>query len=72
VPRRNTVVLAVCLGAAVTTLIDQAALNTAIPALRESLGAGPATIQWIVAGYSLTEPSSGRSATRPDGASCCC
>jgi MFS family permease len=54
VPRRNTVVLAVCLAAAFTTLVDQASLNTAIPALRESLGADPATIQWIVAGYSLT------------------
>jgi MFS family permease len=54
VPRRNTLVLTVCLAAAFTTLVDQASLNTAIPALRESLGAGPATIQWIVAGYSLT------------------
>ena len=53
-PRRNTVVLAVCLAAAFTTLVDQASLNTAVPALRESLGAGPATLQWILAGYSLT------------------
>ncbi|WP_433795801.1 MFS transporter [Actinoplanes sp. CA-252034] len=53
-PRRNTVVLLVCLAAAFTTLIDQASLNTAIPALRSSLGAGPATLQWILAGYSLT------------------
>ncbi|GAA4936153.1 MFS transporter [Actinoplanes utahensis] len=53
-PRRNAVALAVCLAAAFTTLIDQASLNTAIPALRDELGAGPATLQWIIAGYSLT------------------
>ncbi|WP_430787285.1 MFS transporter [Actinoplanes sp. G11-F43] len=53
-PRRNTVVLAVCLAAAFTTLLDQASLNSAIPALRDELGAGPATLQWIIAGYSLT------------------
>jgi len=54
VPRRNAVALAVCLAAAFTTLIDQASLNTAIPALRDELGASPATLQWIIAGYSLT------------------
>ncbi|GAA1607434.1 MFS transporter [Actinoplanes couchii] len=53
-PRRNTVALAVCLAAAFTTLLDQASLNTAIPALRSELGASPATLQWIIAGYSLT------------------
>ncbi|MBO3743138.1 MFS transporter [Actinoplanes flavus] len=53
-PRRNALALAVCLAAAFTTLVDQASLNTAVPALRESLGAGPATLQWIIAGYSLT------------------
>ncbi|SDT32098.1 MFS transporter [Actinoplanes derwentensis] len=53
-PRRNAVALAVCLAAAFTTLLDQASLNSAIPALRSELGAGPATLQWIIAGYSLT------------------
>ena len=53
-PRRNAVALAVCLAAAFTTLVDQASLNTAIPALRNELGASPATLQWIIAGYSLT------------------
>ncbi|GIF20930.1 MFS family permease [Actinoplanes tereljensis] len=45
--------LTVCLAAAFTTLLDQASLNTAVPALRNSLGAGPGTIGWIIAGYSL-------------------
>lgn len=53
-PRRNTAALAACLAAAFTTLLDQASLNTAIPALRSELGAGPATLQWIIAGFSLT------------------
>ncbi|WP_433293623.1 MFS transporter [Actinoplanes sp. CA-030573] len=53
---RNTrpATLAVCLAAAFTTLLDQSSLNTAVPALRTSLGAGPGTIGWIVAGYSLS------------------
>ncbi|MFD0522556.1 MFS transporter [Paractinoplanes durhamensis] len=45
--------LAVCLAAAFTTLLDQASLNTAVPALRSSLGAGPGSVGWIIAGYSL-------------------
>ncbi|WP_436531348.1 MFS transporter [Actinoplanes sp. HUAS TT8] len=51
---RSGLPLLVCLCAAFTTLLDQSSLNTAIPALRGSLGAGPATLQWIIAGYSLT------------------
>ncbi|MEV7027708.1 MFS transporter, partial [Kitasatospora sp. NPDC093558] len=43
----------VCVAGGFTTLIDQSVLNTSIPALRESLHAQPAHIQWIVAGYSL-------------------
>jgi len=46
-------VLAVCLAAGATTLLDQAVLNIAVPSLRQSLGAAPADVQWIVAGYSL-------------------
>ncbi|GLY03094.1 MFS transporter [Actinoplanes sp. NBRC 101535] len=53
-PRRSAVVLAVCLAAAFTTLLDQASMTTAVPSLRSSLGAGPVTTQWILAGYSLT------------------
>ncbi|WP_433222597.1 MFS transporter [Dactylosporangium sp. CS-047395] len=47
-------VLLVCLGAGFTTLLDQSVLTIVVPALRESLGAGPAALQWIVAGYSLS------------------
>ncbi|MFI6156433.1 MFS transporter [Kitasatospora sp. NPDC051170] len=46
-------VLLVCVAGGFTTLLDQSVLNTAIPALRESLHAQPAHLQWIVAGYSL-------------------
>ncbi|WP_052721168.1 MFS transporter [Actinoplanes rectilineatus] len=53
-PHRSAVVLAVCLAAAFTTLLDQASMTTAVPSLRSSLGAGPVTTQWILAGYSLT------------------
>jgi MFS family permease len=54
VPNRRTVSLAICLCAAFTTLLDQSSLNTALPSLRTALDAGPGTLQWIVAGYSLT------------------
>ncbi|WP_055589012.1 MFS transporter [Peterkaempfera griseoplana] len=46
-------VLAVCMGAGFTTLIDQSVLNFALPDLRGSLQAGATEVQWIVAGYSL-------------------
>ncbi|MCY1139315.1 MFS transporter [Actinoplanes sp. Pm04-4] len=52
--KRPAVTLALCLAAAFTTLLDQSSLNTAVPALRASLSAGEGSIQWIVAGYSLT------------------
>ncbi|KPI21930.1 major facilitator superfamily MFS_1 [Actinobacteria bacterium OK074] len=44
----------VCMAAGATTLLDQAVLNIAVPSMRQSLGAGAADVQWIVAGYSLT------------------
>ncbi|MEU8927690.1 MFS transporter [Kitasatospora sp. NPDC048545] len=46
-------VLLVCVAGGFTTLLDQSVLNTSIPALRGTLHAGPADLQWIVAGYSL-------------------
>ncbi|GGU71102.1 MFS transporter [Kitasatospora aureofaciens] len=46
-------VLLVCVAGGFTTLIDQSVLNTSIPALRGTLHAQPAHLQWIVAGYSL-------------------
>ncbi|MBL7259979.1 MFS transporter [Paractinoplanes lichenicola] len=51
---RRAITLALCLAAAFTTLLDQSSLNTAVPALRASLGAGESEVQWIIAGYSLT------------------
>lgn len=54
-PRRTPHwVLPLCLGAGFTTLLDQSILNGAVPALRASLNAGQVSLQWIVAGYSLT------------------
>ncbi|WP_234342926.1 MFS transporter [Streptomyces fulvoviolaceus] len=41
------------MAAGATTLLDQAVLNIAVPSMRQSLGAGAADVQWIVAGYSL-------------------
>ncbi|MET7418622.1 MFS transporter [Dactylosporangium sp. NPDC005555] len=46
-------VVAVCLCAGFTTLLDQSVLNVVVPALRGSLHAGTASLQWILAGYSL-------------------
>ncbi|MFG3229665.1 MFS transporter [Kitasatospora sp. NPDC048194] len=46
-------VLLVCVAGGFTTLLDQSVLNTSVPALRETLHAHPAHLQWIVAGYSL-------------------
>ncbi|HWJ84175.1 MAG TPA: MFS transporter [Cellulomonas sp.] len=51
--RTGNRVLAVCLVVGFATLVDQAILTVAIPSVRESLGAGTAQVQWIVAAYSL-------------------
>lgn len=45
--------LVICLAVGLTTLLDQSILTVAVPALRASLGAGTADIQWMLAGYSL-------------------
>ncbi|GAA2636411.1 MFS transporter [Dactylosporangium fulvum] len=50
----HRLVLVACLGAGFTTLLDQSVLNVVMPALRGSLGAADAPLQWIMAGYSLT------------------
>ncbi|GAA2335910.1 MFS transporter [Dactylosporangium salmoneum] len=52
--RGHRLILLVCLGAGWTTLLDQAILTVDLPALRASLGASDATLQWVMAGYSLT------------------
>src|SRR5690348_13951056 len=35
------------------TLLDVSVTNVALPAIGKSTGAGPATLQWIVSGYTL-------------------
>ncbi|WP_337059597.1 MFS transporter [Kineococcus sp. G2] len=45
--------LAVCLAAGFMTLLDVSIVNVALPSIEDSLGAGPAQVQWIVAGYAL-------------------
>ena len=51
---RPRTVLAVCFATGFTTLIDQAILTVAVPALRADLGATGSEIQWVLAIYSLT------------------
>ncbi|MEV4559219.1 MFS transporter [Kitasatospora sp. NPDC049285] len=46
-------VLAVCMAAGFTTLLDQSVLNIALPDIRAALHADPAQLGWLVAGYSL-------------------
>lgn len=53
-PRVGRWVLLVCLATGLTTLLDSAMLNVAVPALRVHLGAGTSELQWVLAGYSLT------------------
>ncbi|MFQ1002720.1 MFS transporter [Modestobacter sp. SSW1-42] len=36
------------------TLLDVSIVSVALPSLQESLGASPATVQWVVSGYALT------------------
>ncbi|MDV6286825.1 MFS transporter [Rhodococcus jostii] len=44
----------VCAAAGFTTLLDSAVLGIGVPAIRSSLHAGTADVQWILASYSLT------------------
>ncbi|MGH3470755.1 MAG: MFS transporter [Nocardioidaceae bacterium] len=45
--------LAVCCSALFMTLLDVSITNVALPAIGRSTDAGPATLQWIVSGYTL-------------------
>lgn len=45
--------LLVLLGAELMDMIDQSVVLTALPAIQESTGAGPDTVQWLTTGYSL-------------------
>ncbi|MCY0944801.1 MFS transporter [Streptomyces antarcticus] len=41
------------LGAELMNMLDQSVVLTALPAIQESTGAGPAAVQWLTTGYSL-------------------
>ena len=43
----------VCVGVAALTILDLSKVNVGLPAIEESLGAAPADLQLIVAGYAL-------------------
>ncbi|WP_030373034.1 MFS transporter [Streptomyces rimosus] len=47
------IALLVLLGAELMDMIDQSVVLTALPAIQESTGAGPAAVQWLTTGYSL-------------------
>ena len=46
--------LSVTLTAGFMSLLDVSIVAVALPSMRESLGASPAAIQWVVSGYALT------------------
>ncbi|MEU2561044.1 MFS transporter [Streptomyces longispororuber] len=47
------IALLVLLVAELMDLLDQSVVLTALPAIQESTGAGPAAVQWLTTGYSL-------------------
>jgi EmrB/QacA subfamily drug resistance transporter len=52
--RRRTIALIIVALAFVMDLLDSTIVNIAIPSIQSNLGASYTTIQWLVAGYSLT------------------
>jgi EmrB/QacA subfamily drug resistance transporter len=48
------IALVVLLVAELMDILDQSVVLTALPAIQGSTGAGPAAVQWLTAGYSLT------------------
>ncbi|MEU6991027.1 MFS transporter [Streptomyces sp. NPDC046465] len=48
------IALVVVLVAELMDVLDQSVVLTAIPTLQQSLGASPAAVQWLTAGYALT------------------
>ncbi|MFJ2770496.1 MFS transporter [Streptomyces sp. NPDC087300] len=48
------IALVVVLVAELMDVLDQSVVLTAIPTLQHSLGATPAAVQWLTAGYALT------------------
>ncbi|OEJ28662.1 MFS transporter permease [Streptomyces agglomeratus] len=53
VSRAARIALVVLLIAELMDILDQSVVLTALPAIQESTGAGPAAVQWLTAGYSL-------------------
>lgn len=47
------IALVVLLTAELMDILDQSVVLTALPAIQESTGAGPAALQWLTTGYSL-------------------
>ncbi|MEU2725721.1 MFS transporter [Streptomyces smyrnaeus] len=47
------IALVVLLGAELMDMLDQSVVLTALPAIQESTGAGPAAVQWLTTAYSL-------------------
>ncbi|WP_433653930.1 MFS transporter [Nocardia sp. CA-128927] len=47
------IALAVLLTGELMNIVDDSVVLTAIPTLQQSLGAGPAAVQWVTAGYAL-------------------
>ncbi|GHC38680.1 MFS transporter [Streptomyces cinnamoneus] len=47
------IALVVVLVAELMDVLDQSVVLTAVPTLQKSLGAGPAAVQWLTAGYAL-------------------
>lgn len=48
------IALAVLLTGELMNILDDSVVVTALPTLQQSLGAGPAALQWVTAGYVLT------------------
>ncbi|MFG2138606.1 MFS transporter [Streptomyces sp. NPDC048650] len=47
------IALVIVLAAELMDVLDQSVVLTALPTLQRSIGAGPATVQWLTAGYAL-------------------
>ncbi len=52
--RGRWIALLVCCSALFMTLLDVSVTNVALPSIADSTGAGPAQLQWVVSGYTLT------------------
>lgn len=52
--RAARIALVVVLVAELMDILDQSVVLTALPAIQASTGTGPAAVQWLTAGYSLT------------------